>query len=159
MGLSSQWNFGSSQAMQHHWLSNGQMGEHFALRPLMLKPRSVRVCSNPFCWPSWVVILCIWPRCSGVGLLFGITVSLWWRCLPPFPLFISNALSASGGSAACADDWSNIKRAWQPGWAASNVGIAKDLTCSMSWAQSQYGSAFELERWPCEHCGKCCHHG
>lgn len=63
-------------------------------------PRSVRTVFSPFGCPESVVIFCMSPRLDASGLDWGITVSRCRRCFPPSDLFISKALSASGGSEA-----------------------------------------------------------
>jgi hypothetical protein len=92
-----------------------------------------------FLFPIFGVIFwtCLWY--SGNGFESGIIVSFWRCCAPPFNLFISNALSASCGKAAWADDWSKIKRAWQPGCASSDTGIlffTYSISCSQSYQAS-----------------------
>lgn len=130
-----------SRAIQHLLFSNGHTSLHFALSPFTSNPHSSRTCCNPIGWPFGSFIGWGFPRSSTTGLFIGMTVSLWCRCLPPFDLFISKACKASGPSDVCADDWSKINRAWQPGCAFSKIWIAH-LTWARSCSWSHQASPF-----------------
>ena len=158
MGFSSQWNFGKkrhswpaplinvssidswfiksscwerSRAMQQFWLSNGHTGAHFALKCVTLNPRSSRTACKPFSCPDAIVIFCGCPRKRGSGFDWGVWVSHCLCCFPPLDLFISKALSASGGKDAWAEDWSKMKRLgfWdQKCWVWAEASSADDLS-------------------------------
>lgn len=66
--------------------------------PSKIKTRQVSVTSNPHCTCRFDI---------------------------PGLLFIREATRASAGKAPWLEELSKTKRAWQPGWAASNVGIAR----------------------------------
>ncbi len=169
IGLSSQWNFGrkmhlclaltmrssnietwfaksswqlSKRAMQQSVLSTEHTGEHLARRPFVLSPHSSRVCWRPFASPSSVFMLCSFPRCSTTGLLCGMMVSFCIGCFPPLPLFIFQAWRAPGPREAWADDWSNMKRATQLGWASLNISIAVTI-CASNCSVSHQASPFD----------------
>lgn len=134
-------------AMQQLSFLKGQTGLHFAQRFHTLNLGSSKVCRSPFGSLDSVIIFCILLWNSGNRLDCGMTVSFWCRWEPPLDLFMLKALSVLGGNKAWADDWSKIKRAWQPGCAVSKVGNALVFICSMSCLQSHQGSPFELPEY------------
>src|SRR6266851_7831482 len=117
--------------MQQSLFSNGQTGEHFRHILQMSNPCFSSVCYSPFGSPASVVIFCSFPWHSTVGLFIGTTVSFCFLCLPPLPLFISNARRASGPSEVCADEWLNKKSTMHSGCASSKISMAQ-LTCARS---------------------------
>ena len=112
-----------SHAMQQPVLSNWQTGLHFACKPHILNPRSSRTAWRPFGLPLDVVIFWRHPRLEQSRFDCGIMESRCLRCLPPLPLFMSNACNASGGKVAWADELSKMNNAWH----------SRPLTFSWIW--------------------------
>ena len=119
-----------SLAMQQPVLSNWQTGGHFVCNPQILNPHSSSIDWSPHGSPLDVVIFCGHPHFKWSGFDCGIIVLCCFHCLPPSPLFISNSQSASGGSDACTDELSKIKKATHSGpFTFSWIWIAA-LICS-----------------------------
>ena len=166
IGLSSQWNFGrnmhrcpwsamvcsrrdvwsqksscllSRWAMQQWSFLIGQMREHFALIPAMLKPCSLSICCSPL--GSVFLRVNFWesPWYCGSGLFIGISVSFCFLCYPLLDLFMSKAHNASGSSEVCADDWSKINNAQHSGCAPSKIK-STFMICLSNWTRSHHAS-------------------